>query len=209
MRLAGGVPRSPLPLVVGCALRLVFKSGLLLGMVFILLSQMEQYGQLVVPMRQRVERTERVELAERDDVEESLAHLGAPRKKVKQLAEAVRHAAGVTKLPRELLVALMYTESTFKENAVSDRQYKGLMQIPQEIPYPDANILVGAHILEEKMRLAKGDVHLALSMYKGGKHKSQARQQAAHTLGVYERLKSRKQGGVRVRDQQRRADLLE
>ncbi len=46
------------------------------------------------------------------------------------------------------------------------------------------------------MRLAKGDLQLALSMYKGGSHKPQAQKYAAHTIGIYERLRSWKQGGT-------------
>jgi len=179
--------RLPLSAMIVGTLRLVARTGLLLAIVFLLVCQIHEYEGLIVPIKERVEA---------DGVEKALLNLGAPDGKVGQLAEAVRHAARATNLPRELLVALMYTESTFREDAVSPKRYKGLMQIPQEIPYPDANILVGARILEDKMRLAKGDLELALTMYKGGRHKPQAQKYAAHTIGVYERLRSRKQGGT-------------
>lgn len=178
--------RPSLPVMIFGTLRIVAKTGLFLAVIFLLVLQMEEYGQLIVPFKERVEP---------DDVEEDLRNLGAPHGKIGQLADGVRHAARATNLPRELLIALMYTESTFREDAVSPKKYKGLMQIPQEIPYPDANILVGARILEDKMRLAEGDIEVALAMYKGGRHKPQARKYADHTLGIYKRLKSRKPGG--------------
>lgn len=177
--------RLPFPAIIAGSLRVGAKTCLLLAMVLLLVYQMDDYGKLIVPFKERIEA---------DDVEEDLLGLGVPGRKVGQLADAVRHAARATKLPRELLIALMFTESTFREDAVSPKKYKGLMQIPQEIPYPDANILVGARILEDKVRLANGDFRAALAMYKGGEHKPLAQKYAARTLGIYKRLKSRKQG---------------
>jgi hypothetical protein len=167
------------------AIRIGTKTCLLLAVILLLVYEMDDYGKLIVPFKERVEA---------DDVEQVLIGLGAPGGKVGQLAEAVRHASRATKLPHELLIALMFTESTFKEDAVSSKKYKGLMQIPQEIPYPDANILVGARILEEKMRIANGDLHAALAMYKGGRLKPLAQKYASQTLGIYARLKTRKKG---------------
>jgi len=179
--------------------RLTTKLALLLALVTALMYEMHEYSQLVVPIREQ-----RMVAAEQgtDHVAETLLGLGAPEKKAGQLSEAVKNAARATDLPWQLLIALMYTESTFKENAVSEKNYKGLMQIPQEIPYPDANILVGARILEDKVRIANGDLHTALAMYKGGRDKPKARSYAAHTLAVYKRLKDQK-GGPGTHERQR------
>lgn len=186
-------PATTLPVFAAMSslVRLILKIILLGALVLVLVGQMHEYSRLVLPIKERVAI---------DGVEETLHNLGAPEQRVGLLAEAVRNAARATNLPRELLIALIYTESTFKEHAVSEKSYKGLMQIPQEIPYADANILVGARILEDKMRLAKGDLRTALAMYKGGKDNPQARRYALHTIGLYMRLKDGKQGGTDDRE---------
>lgn len=163
--------------------RLTLKFTLLLMLIFVLVHQMHDYSQLLVPIK------DQREAPKTDYVAESLVSLGAPTKKIGQLSEAVQNASRATALPWQLLIALMYTESTFDEDAVSKKRYKGLMQIPQEIPYADANILVGARILEDKVRIANGDLHVALAMYKGGRDIPQARRYAAHTIAVYRRLR--------------------
>lgn len=164
---------------------MILKTALLLSLVLVIVFQMHDYSRLIVPTEHRVEA---------DDIEEALLSLGAPERKVEQLAEALRNASRATNLSTKLLAALVYTESTFNNDAVSKRGYKGLMQIPQDIPYPDANILVGARILEDKLRLADGDLNVALAMYKGGRDKAQAQRYAAYTIRLYNRLKSKKGG---------------
>ncbi len=52
----------------------------------------------------------------------------------------------------------------------------------------------GARILEDKVRLAGGDIKIALAMYKGGADNQTAQRYADHTLGVYERLRKKKLG---------------
>jgi hypothetical protein len=180
---APSAPSLPLFAAVSSLVRLILKIILLAALVLVLVGQMHEYSRLVLPFK---------ECVVADGVEKTLLNLGAPEQRVDLLAEAVRNAARATHLPRDLLIALIFTESTFKEHAVSEKSYKGLMQIPQEIPYADANILVGARILEDKMRLAKGDLRTALAMYKGGKDKPQARRYASHTIGLYMRLKDSK-----------------
>ena len=41
------------------------------------------------------------------------------------------------------------------------------MQIPHAVYYPDANIIIGAHIFNEKMRIANGNLKKAICLYKG------------------------------------------
>lgn len=61
----------------------------------------------------------------------------------------------------------MYTESSGNTKAVSRSGYKGLMQIPFGVYHADANVLIGAHIFKEKMKIANGDIIKALLLYKG------------------------------------------
>ncbi len=84
--------RLPLSAMIIGTLRLVARTGLLLAIVFLLVCQMHEYERLIVPIKERVEA---------DDVEKALLNLGASDRKVGQLAEAVRHAARATNLPRD------------------------------------------------------------------------------------------------------------
>ena len=64
------------------------------------------------------------------------------------------------------------------------------MQIPFAVYYADANMLIGAHIFNEKMVQAKGDVVKALCLYKGYPLGSERGiQQARKVLALYHRLK--------------------
>lgn len=83
------------------------------------------------------------------------------------IAQAVDLASRQSGLSTEFLMALMYTESEGKVMAVSCKGYKGLMQIPYRAYYPDANMLIGAHIFNEKMKEAHHNVEKALCLYKG------------------------------------------
>ncbi len=169
---------------------LSLKLMLLGGVICLLVMQMHAYSRLIIPARLSAD--------PRDKVEEALSSLGAPGHMVKELAQGVRRAAAATDIPKELLVALLYTESTFNPHAVSKKGYKGLLQTPHKIPYADAAILVGARILQDKIRLADGDVEIAVAMYKGGRDKPQAVRQAAHTMGLYRKLVAQAQHRGRV-----------
>jgi len=61
----------------------------------------------------------------------------------------------------------VYSESSFKKNAISKKGYHGLAQIPVPIYYEDANCLIGAIIFMEKLELTKGDYRKAIILYKG------------------------------------------
>ena len=90
--------------------------------------------------------------------------LGDPGEKI---LKAVRIASQQTDLSEPFLLSLMYSESSFKHKAISSKQYKGLMQIPQSVFYEDANCLIGARIFLEKLRITDGDYRKALILYKG------------------------------------------
>jgi soluble lytic murein transglycosylase-like protein len=92
------------------------------------------------------------------------AGMGDPGEKV---LKAVTLASKQTNLSEALILSLMYSESSFKPNAVSSKQYKGLMQIPQSVYYEDANCLIGARILTEKLKITDGDYRKAIIIYKG------------------------------------------
>ena len=62
--------------------------------------------------------------------------------------------------------ALLYTESRFNPKAVSPKGYKGLGQIPWDIPYVKSQLVVSAEIYKEKYRIAQ-DPFLATRLYKG------------------------------------------
>ena len=83
------------------------------------------------------------------------------------IAPSVEMVSKQTGLSPELLIALMYTESTGNAKAVSSKGYKGLMQIPFAVYYTDANLLIGAHIFNEKMKQTNRNLIHALCLYKG------------------------------------------
>ena len=84
------------------------------------------------------------------------------------LASIIDFAADRYNLSPDFIIALTQTESGFNENAISNKGYKGLMQIPVKVP-PDANILIGSRIFREKMALTNDDVKKAICLYKGYK----------------------------------------
>ena len=57
------------------------------------------------------------------------------------LANIIDFAADRYDLSPDFIIALTQTESGFNENAISNKGYKGLMQIPVKVP-SDANILI-------------------------------------------------------------------
>ena len=59
--------------------------------------------------------------------------------------------------------------------------------------WADLDILHGARILEEKLRLSNNDLELALTLYKGGRNEL-AKKQAKETMVVYNRLLNRMKG---------------
>lgn len=106
----------------------------------------------------------------------------------RKLASSYDMASRRTGLSRELLIALTYTESTFKQRAISSKNYNGLMQIPYPLWRPDTNVLVGAYILCDKLRVTNGDLRQALSLYKGYGISERGLQQADKVLKLYKQL---------------------
>ena len=84
-----------------------------------------------------------------------------------KIIKAAQIAGEQTGLSKPFLLCLMWSESSFKPNAVSSRNYRGLMQVPYSVYYEDANVLIGARIFMEKLKITKGDYRKALVLYKG------------------------------------------
>jgi soluble lytic murein transglycosylase-like protein len=134
----------------------------------------------------------------KQEVEESitkknLKYLGAPNSKVVELSGAVKMASESTNLNEQLIVALIKTESNFRNNAVSSKNYQGLMQTPTAtFIYSDVDILHGARILKDKLKITNGNLLQALTLYKGGNNPV-ARKYAIETMELYTKLLNRKE----------------
>lgn len=107
-----------------------------------------------------------------------------------QIAKAVEVASKQSGLSTDFLIALMWTESSGKLRAKSVSGYSGLMQTPHGVYYADANMIIGAHIFNEKMKQANGDIIKALLLYKGYPIGSERGvMQAKKVLALRDRLK--------------------
>lgn len=107
----------------------------------------------------------------------------------KEIARSIDLASQQSGISQSFLIALMYTESTGNPKAVSSLNYNGLMQIPWPVYYADANMLIGAHIFNEKMRIANRNVEKAILLYKGYPIGSErGLQQARKVLKLYDKL---------------------
>lgn len=118
----------------------------------------------------------------------ALQRVNAPEKKIAELGVAITHASAMTGISPELLTALIKTESEFQYRAVSEKGYKGLMQTPwATMKWAEVDILYGAKILEEKLKLSNNNLKLALALYKGGNNEV-AHKYADETIKIYRRL---------------------
>lgn len=120
-----------------------------------------------------------------------LRELKCPEKKVVEIASAIQLASNETGVNPYLLGVLLSTESTFNYRAKSYKGYVGLMQTPSAtMKFPDVDILHGARILQEKLKLTDGNLLKALSLYKGGNNPV-AKKQANECLSLYKRMMER------------------
>jgi hypothetical protein len=155
--------------------------------------QFHGFTELIVPFEVRPTDAQQLgiptDAQQVDRVKQSLLKVGAPTEKVDELATAVKGASATAGVNPILLVALMYTENeTFDYKAVSEKGYKGLMQTPwASMRWADVDILLGAKILQEKLKLSENNLLEALRLYKGGKNATATRQ-AKRTIEVYEDL---------------------
>lgn len=138
-----------------------------------------------------VQPVEKIEIKQQtSQLENVLNSLKCPSWKVKEVAKAIELASEQTKINSILLACLLQTESNFNSKAVSEKNYKGLMQTPTAtFKWADVDILHGARILEEKLRITKGDVIRALTLYKGGDNPVASRQ-AYQVVALYNSRRS-------------------
>jgi len=138
----------------------------------------------------------KIESTENKDIKrtkEALAILNLPANKIPTYSESVILASRAADVDPVLIVALMYTESSFKVTARSSKGYTGLMQTPSRTGYVEADIMHGASILKEKLQISKGDIHKALTFYKGSKYDKNnlGYKQATQVLDLYNKLNKR------------------
>jgi soluble lytic murein transglycosylase-like protein len=130
----------------------------------------------------------KIEVNTSNPIKELIKRLGCPKDRINEITEAVELASEQTKIDSCLLSVLMFTESNFNYKAESNKGYKGLMQTPTATKqWADVDILHGARILQEKLKISKGDIFKALSLYKGGEN-PMARKQARQVLTMYKRI---------------------
>lgn len=108
----------------------------------------------------------------------------------KKMATAVWNAHLVSGYDPVLIAELAFSESSFNNNVVSPKGYKGVLQTPTKTGYLNADMVHGVEILREKFKLYKKPLP-SLAAYKGGKDVPLARVQASKVLAAY---KARKGG---------------
>jgi len=105
----------------------------------------------------------------KSDVYLALQILQCPTDKLDAISKAITHASQLTDISPLLIATLLKTESNFNPKAVSTANYKGLMQTPTATyEFADVDVLHGARILQQKLRMSGGDLKQALIYYKGG-----------------------------------------
>uniref|UniRef100_A0A6M3IM99 Putative transglycosylase n=1 Tax=viral metagenome TaxID=1070528 RepID=A0A6M3IM99_9ZZZZ len=115
--------------------------------------------------------------------------IGDPGEKV---LRAVEIASRQTGLSEPFILALIFTESGFDPKAISRKNYKGLLQIPYAVYYEDANVLIGAWIFMEKLRITNGNFKKAVIIYKGYPLTDQrGHQQADKVLKLTKQIKEK------------------
>ena len=103
-----------------------------------------------------------------------------------ELARSFYDIGTDTGLDPFLLCSIAQTESRFRLDAVSPRNYKGILQTPfATMKWADVDILIGADILKHKLRLSRGDLLKALQLYKGGNNPT-ALKEAREVLRIYD-----------------------
>jgi hypothetical protein len=105
----------------------------------------------------------------KSDVYLALQILQCPTDKIDAISKAISNASQLTDISPLLIATLLKTESNFNPKAISSANYKGLMQTPTATyEFADVDVLHGARILQQKLRMSRGDLRQALIYYKGG-----------------------------------------
>jgi hypothetical protein len=121
-------------------------------------------------------------------IRQSLVHLQCPRQKILRVSEGIEIATAKTGIGGVLLASLLFTESNFRSTVISNKGYRGIAQTPTAtFIYPEVDILHGAMILKDKLKISNGNIVEALMLYKGGRN-PEARKQAKEVMIVYNNL---------------------
>jgi soluble lytic murein transglycosylase-like protein len=111
--------------------------------------------------------------------------LGCPGHQIREVQYGIEIASNRTGIGGVLLSTLLYTESNFKRDAISPKGYRGIGQTPTAtMKYVEVDILHGAMILRDKLRLTNGNMFEALALYKGGNNPV-AKKQARQVIQIY------------------------
>lgn len=150
-----------------------------------ILVQILESGKIILPVNNK---TTFVKNTKVESIKKDLKTLGAPNHEIDKLSKSIEVASNVTNINDKVLTALTKTESNFDRFAISPKKYKGLMQTKQaSFKYPEVDILNGAKVLEEKLKITNGNLHKALALYKGGDNPV-AKKQASEVINVYRTL---------------------
>jgi soluble lytic murein transglycosylase-like protein len=126
------------------------------------------------------------------EIQKDLSKLKAPEKQIPELTKAVLASHQATGINPKLILALMKTESNFKQDAIGPEnrtkiRYKGVLQTPTASWFTDVDTLHGVRILQQKLKETNNDLPKALALYKGGNNKV-AHSQAKYVLTLYKQL---------------------
>lgn len=129
------------------------------------------------------------------EIKNDLIILKAPEKQIPELTKAVLTSHQSTGINPKLIIALMKTESDFKNDAIGPKnrtsiRYKGVLQTPTASWFTDVDTLHGVRILQEKLKICNNDISKALALYKGGDNKV-AHSQAKQVLALYKQLQEK------------------
>ena len=115
--------------------------------------------------------------------------MGVEDKIAEEVSWAVEGAERASGISKDLLIAVIKTESNFNKYAVSSKNYMGLMQIPHPLWDADSNVMVGSKILKDKLRITDGNLRHALCLYKGWRtHDRKGLQKADEVIRIYKTL---------------------
>lgn len=104
----------------------------------------------------------------------------------REVAINIDLASRMTGISENLILAILVTESGGNKEAVSSKNYRGYMQIPYTLTDPQDNIIIGALILKEKLKLSNGDMIKAIYLYKGYPYyNAKGKKEVDKTLDIY------------------------
>jgi hypothetical protein len=115
-----------------------------------------------------------------------------------KFAEPLYLAAKAGNIDPVLFACLIETESEFKINVISKKNYKGLGQTPHAMMregYLVVDLTLASCILREKLNsgYAKGDMTKAIQLYKGGTS-NEALKYAKQVMTKYQKIKEQMRG---------------